>query len=216
MKRFMVVLAVMAVALAVEAAPAQETGLVGKGFKVGLSAYSFGGEDSDAMFSDWTTGSRIGLAAGGFLTFALGPNLALQPELLYVMKGVRYERETDRWKFNLNYIDLPVLLKYRFATTGSLRPNLFAGPVVSALLSAKMISYVLQYGEFQEADISSGVRDLDFGLAVGGGLDFALSGGTLAVDVRYVLPLTRWSDYVENEDPVLNNQGLLVMVGVEF
>jgi hypothetical protein len=60
------------------------------------------------------------------------------------------------------------------------------------------------------------VRDLDFGLAVGGGLDFALSGGTLAVDVRYVLPLTRWSDYVENEDPVLTNQGLLVMVGVGF
>lgn len=49
-----------------------------------------------------------------------------------------------------------------------------------------------------------GVRDLDFGLAVCGGLDFALSGGTLAVDVRYVLPLSRWSDYVENEDPVFN------------
>jgi hypothetical protein len=96
----------------------------------------------------------MGLAVGGFVTFALGPTLALQPELLYVMKGVRYERETDRLKFNLNYIDLPVLLKYRFATTGSMRPSLFAGPVASALLSAKMISYVLQFNEPQEADLS--------------------------------------------------------------
>lgn len=216
MKRFMVVLATLALALVAEAASAQDTGVVSKGIKVGLSAYSFGGEDSDAIFSDWATNSRLGLAVGGFVTFALGPNFSLQPELLYVMKGVGYEREADRWKFNLNYIDLPVLLKYRFATTGSARPNLFAGPVVSAALSAKIVSYVGPDWEPQEADISYGVRDLDFGLAIGGGLDFAMSGGTLTVDVRYVLPLTRWSDYVENEDPVLTNQGFLVMAGVGF
>ncbi len=216
MGRLTVVLAILAVSLVAATAAAQGTGLASKGIKVGLSAYSFGGEDSDAVASDWATNSRMGLAVGGFVTFALGPDLALQPELLYVMKGAGHERGADRRKFNLSYVDLPVLLKYRFATTGSTRANLFAGPVVSAALSAKIVSYVGPGWQPQEVDISYGVRDLDFGMAVGGGLDFAMSGGTLTIDGRYVFPMTRWSDYVENEDPVLTNQGFLLMAGVGF
>lgn len=216
MRRGATVLAMLIVGLAAGIAAAQETGLVGKGLKAGLSSYSFGGADSDAIFEEWKACSRMGLAVGGYATFALGPNLALQPELLYVHKGTKYEREWDRWRFSLDYLDLPVLLKYRFATTGATRPNLFTGPVVSTLLSAKMVSYVLGAEQPQSTDISYGVKDLDFGWAIGGGLDFEMAGGSLSFDVRYVLPLTRWSDYVENEDPELSNKGLLVMAGVGF
>lgn len=210
MKRSVMVLALLAVALMAGPAKAQERGLAGKGIKVGLSMHSFGGDDRD-IEKEGPPETRYGLAVGGFLTFGLGPNLALQPEALYVMKGARFEMGDDEITLKFAYLDIPVLLKYRFPTTGGTRPNLFAGPVGSIRLSADIQG--IEAAE-EERDYSAFVKGFDFGLAVGGGLDFAMAGSTLTLDVRRTIALTEWPDGLEGES--VRNEGWLVMAGIGF
>ncbi len=210
MKRCLAIVAVLAVALMAGVAAAQETGLVGKGLKLGLSMYTFGGSDNE--MEGVSPDSRMGLGAGGFLTFALGPNLALQPELLYVQKGAKYEEGGVTATLKFDYLDIPVLLKYRFPTEGSIRPNLFAGPVGSIKMSADL--KVEAGGEDASTDVSDEVKGFDFGVAFGGGLDFALSSSTLTFDVRYTLAMTDWPD--TDVSASAKNNGWLVTVGVGF
>ncbi len=211
MKRSVMALALLAVALMAGPAPAQERGLAGKGIKVGLSMHSFGGDDKD-IEKEGPPETRYGLGAGGFLTFGLGPNLALQPEVLYVMKGARFEMGDDEVTLKFAYLDIPVLLKYRFPTTGGTRPNLFAGPVGSIRLSADLQS--VEDGAEEEWDYSALVKGFDFGLAVGGGLDFAMAGSTITLDVRRTIALTEWPEWTDRGS--VRNEGWLVMAGVGF
>lgn len=211
MKRSVLVLAVLVVALTAGAASAQETRLEGKGIKIGLSMSSFGGADRD-IESEAPPETRYGMAVGGFLTFALGPNLALQPEVLYVMKGAEFDFGDDKASLKFAYLDVPVLIKYRFATTGSTRPSLFAGPVGSIKLKARYRQ--VENGIEMEQDYSEYVKGLDFGLTMGGGLDIAMTGSTLTLDVRYTFALTEWPDVSEGGS--VTNNGWLVMAGVGF
>jgi hypothetical protein len=211
MKRFAAVLAVVVVALMAGVAPAQETGLVGKGIKIGLSMSSFGGDDRD-IEKEGMPETRYGLGAGGFLTFGLGPNLALQPEVLYVMKGAKFGQDDDGFTIKFAYLDVPVLFKYRFPTTGSTRPSLYAGPVGSIKLTAD--ARLIEDGIETKYDYSDYVKDSDFGMAVGGGLDFEMAGNTITFDLRHTFGLTEWP--VEAERPSVKNNGWLALVGVGF
>lgn len=213
MRRILFLVAVVAMAALAGVAAAQDTGLVAKGFKVGLAMYSFTGDDTE--FEGLEPESRMGLAAGGFFTFALSPNFALQPEVLYVMKGAKYEEGGDKLTFKLDYLDIPVLFKYRFATAGSTRPNLFAGPVASLKMSDKLEAEV--DGVEVEMDMPGDVKGVDFGLVLGGGLDFAMSSTTVVFDFRYTLGLTDWPDVDEGgEDVSVKNSGWIVALGVAF
>ncbi len=212
MKKMLGVLAVVALALMAGTAAGQDTGLVGKGVKVGLAMYKFSGDhpELDAVDPDLKTG----LAAGGFLTFALGPNFALQPEVVYAMKGSVYEEGGYKYTFKFNYLDVPILFKYRFPTEGRMRPNLFAGPIPSFKLSAKLKEEAPsgdREGDFEH------VKGLDLGLALGGGIDFAMASSTITFDIRYTLGLTEWWDGEDPDNEVtLKNRGWLVAAGIGF
>lgn len=212
MKRIALILAVVGLTLMAGAAVAQDSGLVAKGFKVGLSMHKFTGADND-FFEHLAPDLRMGLAGGAFLTFALGPNFALQPEVLYVMKGAKYEEDGNEATFKFDYLDIPILFKYRFPTAGTTRPSLFAGPVASFKLSS-------EYEEVFEGEESKenvdNVNGLDYGLAFGGGIDFAVGQNTITMDVRYTLGLTDWPDTDVDEDIAVKNGGWLVMVGIGF
>jgi hypothetical protein len=212
MRMMLGVLAVAALALVAGTAAGQDTGLVGKGFKVGLAMSEFSGDhpELDEVDPDLKTG----LAAGGFLTFALGANLALQPEVLYVMKGSVYEEGGYKYTFKFNYLDAPILFKYRFPTEGKTRPNLFAGPVPSFNLSARLHD---EAPSGDREDDFEHVKGFDLGFAFGGGLDFATASSTITFDVRYTLGLTEWYDGEDPDNEVtLKNRGWLVAAGIGF
>lgn len=214
MKRVLCVLAIAGLALLAGTAAAQESGLIAKGIKAGLGMYKFSGSDNDIEGA--SPDLKMGVAGGGFLTFALGPNFALQPEVLYVMKGSKYEEDPYKLTFKFSYLDIPVLLKYRFPTAGTTRPNLFAGPVASFKMSAD----VEEEGPdgTEETDFSDAVKGLDFGLALGGGIDFTAGANLITFDVRYTIGMTDWPDADDDDDdaPTIKNSGWLVMAGFSF
>ena len=183
------------------------------GFKIGVNYANLFGEEARALeeFLGADFKSKWGLCAGGFIQFNISKVLAIQPEFLYTMKGARMEEEvlgeTLKVAYNLSYLEVPVLVKFMIPTPGGVKPSLFVGPAVAIKLGAKMkVEYA---GDTDEDDVSDDVENTEFGLIIGGGLDF----GKIMFDVRYNLGLTTLSIY---EDEEIKNRGISFKVGFSF
>ena len=195
MKRSILIVTAIALAMTFFAGHvlAQEaTGLVNYGAKAGLNLANAGGADAKAP-----TGAdkkfRIGLNAGFFVTYAFTDLLAIQPEVLYSMKGVKYkatsgdQTETEK----VDYIEIPLLLKVSFRTGGNLKPSLLAGPYVGFKAGAKYsLGGTWPAGTPTSGDIKN-VKSTDFGLAFGGEIGMKMTKGMPFLGVRYDLGLSK-------------------------
>lgn len=183
------------------------------GFKIGVNYADVFGDDVPDMEAllgaDFK--SKFGLCAGGFIQIKLGKVLVIQPEFLYTMKGSRMKEEilgeTVKIRFNLSYVEVPVLVKLMIPTPGGVKPSLFVGPAIAFKLGAKLKAEAL--GDTTEEDLSDDMEDTGFGLIIGGGLGF----GKLTFDVRYSLGLTSISIY---EDEDIKNGVISLNVGYSF
>jgi hypothetical protein len=95
-----------------------------------------------------------------------------------------------------DYVEVPVLLKYAFATHSSARPFVIAGPAFGFGVSSKTEV------EASQSSVQAGVevdnyndRSFDLGLVFGVGADFAVGRRLLTLDVRYTAGLrSMWED----------------------
>lgn len=200
------------------------TGVKG-GIKIGVSSSKFTGPDIEDMdeFLGVDLKSNTGICAAGFITINIAEMFAIQPEVLYIKKGAKYEEgingETAKFWFNLTYLEIPVLAKITVPTQGSVKPFLFAGPAVALKLSTKL---KMEVGgdsvEVESEEVNEMLKGTDFGLVIGGGLDIGLGApgtGSISVDIRYSLGLTNIFD-VEGEDIKVRNGAFSIMVGYSF
>jgi len=182
------------------------------GLKIGMNSANLYGEAVKKLKEEvgQELQSKWGLCAGGFIRFNIGKILAIQPEFLYTMKGAKFEEtvldETMKYTINLSYLEIPVFVKLMIPTPGGIKPSLFAGPAVAIKLSAKeKLKYA---GQTKEEDIEQ-IKDTDYGLIIGAGVDF----GKLTVDLRYVLGLTA----IEEEAVFETKNGVIsLIVGYSF
>lgn len=184
----------VAIALTASGQNVGGVGLISKGLKFGLSMSNWTGIDLNG------NETKTGFAGGGFVTLGISRQLALQPEIMYCMIGTQFTFNTNEIaKYKLNYLIVPVLLKYKFQTVGNVVPNFFAGPEVGILLSAKVT-----LGSMEE-DFKDQLKNTDFGLTFGGGIDFKLQTTTLMIDARYTLGLSEIRDNVDDDDKLKNS-----------
>ena len=188
------------------------------GLKIGANFANLYGEDLKEMEEELGEDfeSRLGICIGGFITFNISEMFAIQPEVLYSMKGSKAEGtlfgETFKVKFNISYLEIPVLVKLRIPTQGNVKPSLFAGPSLAIKLSGK--SKVEYAGESEEEDIEE-LKNTDFGLIIGAGVDLGfgfLGQGKITVDLRYNFGLTKISE--ENDE--VKNKVISLMIGYSF
>lgn len=175
--------------------------------------------------SDWagdTEGldvkSKIGFNIGGFAEIKLSDKFAIQPELLYSSQGMRvddFETEVDGvgfvtadMKFNLSYINIPVMFKYYAAE----KFNIEAGPQIGFLTSAKLKTKVEGYGS-SDVDVKDNFESVDFGLNFGAGFDFTEH---FFANVRYNLGLSNIAKTEPGEDAKINNSVFSLNVGYKF
>jgi hypothetical protein len=208
--------AALALGLATGSAAARERGLASVGLKAGLALHKFGGEDDDLLFTERAREARRGLAAGAWLEYAVSEKVSLQPELLYVGKGIRYEDTDYERTLAFDYLDIPLLVKYAVARGERARVCLLGGPVVSYLLSAR--NEISTPGLTDEVDWADMVAELDVGLAVGVGFDLDVGGRVLTLDLRRALGLTSWTgddleDALGKDGVQVRNQGWLLAAG---
>ncbi len=120
---------------------------------------------------------KAGFHAGVFTKIPLTESFAIQPELLYSMKGVKYSFEDNiladgRANFNLNYLELPVKLVFNLSEDFEIQ----FGPYVSYLINANVDTDADVLG-FWKIDNNKELdrknyNALDYGLSLGLGFDF--------------------------------------------
>lgn len=136
------------------------------GIKGGLSYATLSNKSPD--FSN-----RTGFAAGVAIDVRAGL-IGIQPELLYVQKGVTATGTPSGSSLKLDYAEVPVLLKLTLGTPG-IQPMIYAGPSAGFRLSCKVL----------EVNCASGtIKSTDWGAVLGGGLRIGGNKG-LTLEGRY-------------------------------
>lgn len=179
------------------------------GLKGGLNFASLGGTDAKDVES------KTGFLAGGFLTYNFSNAFGLQIEALYSQKGgiqkILVNNVTVTATWNVDYLEVPALLKVSIplASGGSLKPYLMGGGSLGINLSSKIKAEA--QGQSSETDVKNDTKSTDFGLAVGGGLDFLLGRGNFNVDVRYTFGLSTIDNTADPAD--IKNSGISLTIG---
>jgi Outer membrane protein beta-barrel domain len=124
------------------------------GLKAGASLTTFSGKDAEGMES------KIGAHGGVVAELGITDNFAIQPEVLFSMKGSK-DGEIDDLRINQSYIDVPVLFKVK-------ADGLFfeLGPQVGFLVGSKLKADDIS------VDIKEAFKTVDFGYAAGLGYEF--------------------------------------------
>lgn len=135
------------------------------GVKAGGSLTEFVGKDGAGYVN------KVGFHGGLVAELSVTDHLAVQPEVLYSMKGAQFGDIAEDIYLNETYLDIPVLLKWK-------AERLFfeAGPQLGLLLASKYKR------EDRAVDNKSSFNTVDVGYAAGVG--YALSTGPF-IGLRY-------------------------------
>lgn len=188
-------------------------GITGKGIKLGLNFANWVGDDADIFQDqgiDMDKKMEIGFAFGGFLTYEVNEMFAIQPEILYSMQGVKYEgtvQGVDMTSTNtLTYIQVPILAKFNLSMESNIKPNIFLGPQLGLLLTAK--TKAKSDGLEVEGDIKDATKSIDVCLVFGAGVQF----DQISIDARYNMGLTSFDEGGDD----LKNSVISIMLGYSY
>jgi len=193
------------VLLALVATPAFAQGLTAAGVKVGVN---FARLNSDDELVDQLD-TRTGLIAGGFVELGINDMFSIQPEVLYSQKGGKGGVTEVGLAYDatlkLDYVEIPILAKFNFGTTGGVRPFVFTGPVPAFNIRARFKQELA--GTELEEDIDEDVKGGDFGWVFGGGVRVR----GFSVDARYTFGFVAINEDETEED--VKNQVFSILVG---
>jgi hypothetical protein len=167
-----------------------------EGVKLGLNSATVSGA-TDYISLQSITAFNIGV----FVKFDVAGLFALQPELLYTMKGYKLTHNavndqaspTPQPNFfetaNNSYLEIPVLLKLYSpsSTFGIIKPNIFMGPELAFELNGNVKYASTTSQPLQQDQGITNSKPTDFGIIFGLGADINLPTATLMFDVRYDL-----------------------------
>ena len=203
MKKFMFML-MLAATMTFAASPLYAEGMM-FGVKAGLNLANAMGDDAEE------TSMKIGAVGGVFMCYDITEIFALQPELLFTMKGAKYDEGDTTMSWKLNYIEIPVLLRVNLPTEGKIKPMLYAGPALGILMSAKD----------EDEDIKDYLKTMDIGVVAGAGVAYQLEKGAISFEARYEVGMSTVYDLSDEEleghdQPDVKNGVISFMVGYGF
>ncbi|QHT66009.1 PorT family protein [Rhodocytophaga rosea] len=178
--------------------------------------------------------SNLAMVAGFGINLPISEDgfFSVQPELLYIQKGVKYEEDGNYIKTSFNHIELPVLAKVSFGSD-AFKAYVNAGPSFAYNMGGKTTlkfndekeSMKLRFADKEDTDEISYIdpeysNRTDFGVQFGGGLGFQAGPGMLLLDVRYGLGLTNFEKTPEKlpvgvtkEDYKSQNRVVAISIG---
>lgn len=177
------------------------------GFKLGVNFSTLDGDG----FDDADT--RTAFTGGGFFRFGITPMLSVQPELMYSPKGAEFTETLNGSEvttaIELDYIEVPLLLRADVATGSMLAPYIYGGPALAFEASCSLTGEV--EGTEVDVDCDDTGEDLerksfDAGAMVGGGLSFPAGPGSILIEGRYNWGLINLDDS-DGEGDVKNRAG---------
>ncbi|TDE18121.1 porin family protein [Dyadobacter psychrotolerans] len=136
---------------------------------INVSNYSGGDINSDA---------KVGYHLGGMLNFGFCKIFCIQPEVLFSTQGAKVENAGSKKDFKINYLNIPIMVKFRIAN----RFYIEAGPQTGFRLSENI----------PDQTINSFATKLD--LSAGAGLGYQSDAG-IGVGLRYLAGLSKVGDF---------------------
>ncbi|HBC78260.1 MAG TPA: hypothetical protein DEO60_11170 [Bacteroidales bacterium] len=200
------------------------------GLKTGYSlALQYGIPPADDTYTV-DTESRHGFAGGVFVYFPITESVGIQQELLYAMKGSRQDVTINTpviintlSEYNLNYFEMPMIIKYNFVRIKNLGIYGSTGIALSLLLNGeyKITSTINTGGPLivvPESGNMKGLDTFDYSFVYGAGTDFKLLKKDFFIDVRMTVGWnTLAMPNASGADPVpLRNQDYVFSVGMYF
>ena len=163
--------------------------------------------------------NRTGTMFGVSLLLPFGSSVALQPELLFSNKGSRFNTGTGGEKnVRLDYLEVPLLLRYDLAGGAALDPHFYAGPSIGYNVGCS-VKFSRTGFPNTSSDCSKSsffdAKTLDWGAIVGAGVDLTVGGLGVTGGARYGIGL---ADINKTGSPTLtqrvHNGTLTVYVGL--
>ncbi|WP_460937577.1 porin family protein [Spirosoma humi] len=182
------------------------------GPRVGLNLSTFGMDAKDYTL-------RPGVTAGAFLMYSSLNHFGISGDVLYSQMGAKYadpaNSQANTFKQRINYLEVPIALRYFLTLSGNFRPNVFFGPSFGFKLNAKRTNYIAQGIAQPDFDNSSEFRSMDLGLIAGFQLNFKGLGERqrFLIDARYRYGL---SDITLNNNQNVNNSTITLTLGYGF
>ncbi|OIV43994.1 porin family protein [Flavobacterium johnsoniae] len=209
-----IILAAIAIML-FEFVSAQETRF---GIKGGANLSSWTGDTNNVNLNP-----KFGFVIGGFSEIKLTDKFALQPELNYSTQGTKldnfvflqnlhfddFELPTADIKWNLAYLNIPVMFKYYIVN----KFNIEAGPQIGILLSAKTKTKIEGINQTSEMDVKDFFKSIDFGLNFGASYDFTEN---VSIGARYNLGLSNIAKTIDGDKSKLHNSVLALSLAYKF
>ena len=176
------------------------------GAKVGVDATNFWGKDAEH-------GMKIGYQAGLMMEYKFNPHFAIAPEVVFAAQGGKTKGLAFDWngrgidikttdvKFNVNYINVPLMLKYYVSPEFSIDFGPQVGFNVYSKASVKDVDAV---------DMKEITKSVDFGVGLGGTYNLTENA---FVQARYTMGLTNVFDVDESHE---KNGNVQIAFGMKF
>jgi hypothetical protein len=153
--------------------------------------------------------NRTGFVAGVALDFNGVSGFGVEVDGLYSQEGAKIPSKGGDATLKLDYVQVPVLLKYRFQTHTPVRPFIVLGPY--AAFRAKC-DVELGGSSTSCADFTgSNAKSTDFGGTAGAGVGFSLGKQELSISARYNMGFTKIFSNSNAENKVIS-----VLAGLSF
>jgi hypothetical protein len=173
---------------------------------------------------------RNGFAGGLLLYFPITESVGIQQELLYAMKGSRQNVTITQpfsintvSEYNLNYFEMPMIVKYQFIKINDLGIYGSTGIALSLLMNGEYsITSTINAGGppiiAEESGSTKGLDIFDYSFVFGTGADFKLLTKDFFFDIRMTVGWnTLAMPNATGADPVpLRNQAYVFSVGTYF
>ena len=160
--------------------------------------------------------SKIGLIGGGFVQFRFNDGFSLQPEMMFVMKGVNLDIRDNLGSAsaNVNYLEFPIFLRFNRSLNDTLRGYVMAGPSFGVKVGTGGTLNGSQgaISGSRDFDIDPAIESKDFGLAFAGGLEWE----KFMIEARYGLGLTDIATDIYTHDDDLTNRSFSILVGLRL
>jgi len=142
----------------------------------------------------------IGIHFGGFFEIPFNDNLALQPVILFSVKGSNYKIDSVAYSLSPIYIEVPINAVYSFGSD-VIKISLFSGPYFALGVGGYKIE---PGGELKKINFGSGrnndLRTFDFGLNIGAAINIK----GLLVSAQYGIGLSNISPVTLDDQEMKN------------
>ncbi len=177
------------------------------GLIAGINSSTVGGGDTqDAK-------RRTGAMAGISFVAPVSPGFSIEPELLYTMKGAGFSDTDASGTVKMNYVEIPVLFRGSIPTSTNARPFFYIGPDIAFRAGCSLeaqgqgISGDVSCDQFEAEGLK--FKTVDYGIVIGAGASFDLTGKIFTISARYDHSLGKLVEDSDTKHRVLSLVGTL-------